>query len=172
MKTESIQRVIAAMDPVNVDYIMQDEHITAEFRWASRMAKLDRRAAAFHFRRAKEEVAKFHETHLTPETIRVGDGVTVNSWSDRYAATVIKATKNMVVVRRDTAILDPNFKPEFIIGGFCAHCTNQSDQTYNYRPNPEGEEYKIYWSKKYRRYGQPGEYSLSKGRHEFYDYNF
>ena len=31
---------------------------------------------------------------MTPANIQVGDGVTVNLWSDRYAATVIKVTKS------------------------------------------------------------------------------
>ena len=55
---------------------------------------------------------------MTPANIQVGDGVTVNLWSDRYAATVIKVTKSSVTVRRDKATLNPDFKPEWIPGGF------------------------------------------------------
>lgn len=172
MKTESIQSVVIAIDPVNVDHIMQDENVMGHFRWCSRQVRHNKKAAVHWFRVAKQEVSRFHERCLTPETIKVGDGVTINLWSDRYAGTVIRVTKSMVIVQRDKATLDQNFKPEFEIGGFAAHCTNQNEQSYSYRPDPDGEIYKFHWSKKYRRYGQPGNLTLSKGRHEFYDYNF
>lgn len=114
----------------------------------------------------------FRERFLTPASIQVGDGVTVNLWSDRYAATVIKVTKSSVTARRDKATLNPDFKPEWIPGGFAGHCTNQDEQTYSYEPDENGMEYTFRWSRKYQRYGQPGNLTLSKGRHEFYDYNF
>ena len=122
--------------------------------------------------KAKEKVALFRERFLTPASIQVGDGVTVNLWSDRYAATVIKVTKSSVTARRDKATLNPDFKPEWIPGGFAGHCTNQDEQTYSYEPDENGMEYTFRWSRKYQRYGQPGNLTLSKGRHEFYDYNF
>lgn len=80
--------------------------------------------------------------------------------------------KNSVTVRRDKATLNPDFKPEWIPGGFAAHCTNQEEQSYTYEPDESGTVYTFRWSNKYQRYGQPGNLSLSKGRHEFYDYNF
>lgn len=73
---------------------------------------------------------------------------------------------------RDKATLNPDFKPEFIPGGFAAHCTNQSEQSYTYEPDEKGEVTTFHWSDKFQRYGQPGNLTLSKGRHEFYDYNF
>lgn len=48
----------------------------------------------------------------------------------------------------------------------------KDEQTYTYEPDENGTEYTFRWSRKYQRYGQPGNLSLSKGRHEFYDYNF
>ena len=36
----------------------------------------------------------------------------------------------------------------------------------------KGEVTTFHWSDKFQRYGQPGNLTLSKGRHEFYDYNF
>lgn len=104
--------------------------------------------------------------------VNLSTGETVNIWSDRYAATVIKVTKSSVTARRDKATLNPDFKPEWIPGGFAAHCTNQDEQTYTYQPDENGMEYTFRWSRKYQRYGQPGNLTLSKGRHEFYDYNF
>ena len=120
----------------------------------------------------EETIRKYNEYHLTPANAKVGDGATVYLYTDSHAGTIVKVTKCTVTVRRDKAIIDPNFKPEFILGGFCAHCTNQNEQRYTYEPNENGELTTVYWSKKYNRYGQPGDIHLGKGRHEFYDYNF
>ena len=93
----------------------------------------------------------------------VGDGVTMCLYSDKHACTVIAKTA-----------LDPNFKPEFIVGGFAAHCTNQNEQKWTYERDPNGEITKCYWSEKLGRYTTGGDQSvrISPGRHEFYDYNF
>lgn len=98
--------------------------------------------------------------------------MTICYWSDKHAATVIKKTPFSLTVRRDKATLDPGFKPEWIPGGFAAHCTNQDEQTYTYEPDPDGDVQTFRWSNKYGTYGQPGDLRLIKGRHEFYDYNF
>ena len=103
--------------------------------------------------------------------LAVGDGVTLRYYSDREAYTVIKRTASMLVVQRDKATLDPNFKPEWIAGGFAGHCTNQNEQTYTYERDPNGSIKKIRFSKKYGAFmfcDKP----IMVGRHEFYDYNF
>ena len=46
------------------------------------------------------------------------------------------------------------------------------DRSYTYEPDEKGEVRTFHWSDKFQRYGQPGNLTLSKGRHEFYDYNF
>lgn len=124
-------QIIRAIDPDNAPYIIQDSEIVRHFQRAAEYLKNgNSKLAGFCFRGAKEKVAQFGEHYLTPASIQVGDGVTVNLWSDRYAATVIKVTKSTVTVRRDKATLNPDFKPEWIPGGFAAHCTNQDEQTY------------------------------------------
>ena len=106
--------------------------------------------------------------------IEVGDGATLHLWSDAHACTVIARTATTLTLQRDKAILDPNFKPEWIAGGFAGHCTNPEDQTYPYEPDPSGEIYKCRWSEKYGRWqhGSDGSMKITRGRHEFYDYNF
>lgn len=121
---------------------------------------------------AIEKAQWVHDHILTPANIQIGDGVTVRLWSDAYAATVIKRTALTVTVRRDKATLDPNFKPEWIAGGFAGHCVNQDEQTYTYEEDPNGEIFTFRWSRKYGSYGTPGNLRLTKGRREFYDYNF
>lgn len=173
MRQESIKAMITGIDPVNADYILKNWEIAEDLQWVvDYMSDGDKKMAAYMLARIKEKAARFREFYLTPVNIRVGDGVTVNLWSDRYAATVTKVTKSTVTVRRDKATLDPDFKPEWIPGGFAAHCTNQEEQRYTYMPDENGQLYTFRWSNKYQRYGQPGNLTLSKGRHEFYDYNF
>ena len=173
MQRQYIEAIVRAIDPDNAPYIIQDPEVMGDFESALEyMRKGKRKLAVFIWTDAKKKASEFSRHRLTPATIRVGDGVTVNLWSDRYAATVIAVTKSTVTVRRDAATLDPGFKPEFIIGGFAGHCTNQSEQRYSYKPDEKGSTYTFHWSRKYQRYGQPGNLTLSKGRHEFYDYNF
>ena len=129
MKESSILVIIRAIDPDNAPYIIQDSEIVRHFQRAAEYLKNgNRKLAGFCFRGAKEKVAQFGEHYLTPASIQVGDGVTVNLWSDRYAATVIKVTKSTATVRRDKATLNPDFKPEWIPGGFAAHCTNRTSR--------------------------------------------
>lgn len=106
--------------------------------------------------------------------IEVGDGVTICLWSDSHAGTVIKRTKTTLTVQRDKAIRDPNFKPEWIPGGFSAICTNSEEQSYTYERDPKGEIYMCHWSEKHGRFqsGSDGSIRVARGRHEYYDYNF
>lgn len=119
-----------------------------------------------------ERAERANSRLLTPVTAKVGDGATINLYTDRHACTIIKVTKTTITVRRDKATLNPNFRPEFIVGGFAAHCTNQDEQSYTYEPDEDGDLRTFHWSKKYNQYGTPGNPTLSKGRHEYYDYNF
>ena len=106
--------------------------------------------------------------------IEVGDGVTLHLWSDAHACTVIAKTKTTITIQRDKATIDPNFKPEWVAGGFAGHCTNQNEQSYTYERDPNGMIYKCRWSEKYGRFqtGGDGSMKITRGRREFYDYNF
>lgn len=106
--------------------------------------------------------------------IEVGDGVTLHLWSDAHACTVIAKTKATITIQQDKATIDPNFKPEWVAGGFAGHCTNQGEQTYTYERNPNGHIYKCRWSEKNGCYqtGGDGSMKITRGRREFYDYNF
>lgn len=106
--------------------------------------------------------------------IDIGDGVTMYLWSDAHACTVIAKTAKTLTIQRDKASLDPNFKPEWIPGGFAAHCTNAEDQEWTYEPDPNGEIIKCRWSEKRGRWqtGSDGSIRIGRGRHEYYDYNF
>lgn len=104
--------------------------------------------------------------------VKVGDGVTVRYYSDSEAYTVIKRTKSTITIQRDKATLDPNFKPEFIAGGFAGHCVNQNEQTYTYERDENGTIQTARWSEKDGMFKVNGCLKVFNGRREFYDYNF
>lgn len=123
--------------------------------------------------RKQEDLVRELRKELNRE-IAVGDGVTMYFYSDAHACTVIAKTAKTITIQRDKATLDPNFKPEWIPGGFAAHCTNQEAQSYTYERNPDAPKTRCYWSEKMGCYTTGGDQSIriGRGRHEFYDYNF
>ena len=104
--------------------------------------------------------------------VQVGDGVTVNYWTDSQAYTVIKRTAKTLTLQRDKTVLDPSFNPIFIPGGFCGTVINQDEQCYSYEPDKDGRIRKAYWSSAKSGFYVEKCLRCSKGRHEFYDYNF
>ena len=104
--------------------------------------------------------------------LQVGDGATIYYWTDAHACTVIKRTAKTLTLRQDKATLKESFKPEFIVGGFCAHCVNQSEQEYDYEPDPDGRIFTAYWSEAKKGFYVERTLRVGPGRHEFYDYNF
>lgn len=119
------------------------------------------------------EQAQKELNQLRLKNIEIGEGITINLYSDSHAYTVIKRTKSTITIQRDKATLKPEFKPEFIEGGFSCICTNQNEQDYNYKKDKDGHIITLRWSNKYNTWstGNHGR-SVSLGRHEFYDYNF
>ena len=121
-----------------------------------------------------EEMAKL-EKAISKEECReldVGDGATINYYTDRHACTVIRRTKKTIVLQRDKATLCKDYKPEFIPGGFGVHCLNNSEQKWEYEADPNGLKYIGYWSEKKGCFVVDKCLTVSVGRHEFYDYNF
>lgn len=172
---EKIEKTINELYGENAVYILRDTTVNSEIRTAERFAAKGREdMVEFCSKSALEKAERFNENRLTPVTVKVGDGATVCLHSDCHAGTIVKVTKCSITIQYDKATLDPNFKPEFVTGGFAGHCTNQEDQTYTYERNPEGRKEVYRWSNKYNCYqgGGDGSVKVIKGRHEFYDYNF
>lgn len=91
-------------------------------------------------------------------------------YSQSYAWKVIKETAKTVTLALVEVNPDPDFEPEFEPGGFCAHCTNQSAQTWLfYRVDMEHQKTirktKKGWSYMGTRFAE------HRARH-FYDWNF
>lgn len=115
----------------------------------------------------------------------VGAHISVSLYTDINAYTIIKKTATTILLQADKATLDPNWKPEFIPGGFAGHCTNQRDQTYTYDRDPNGATIKISLRRskdengnERRRWKKAGVGTFEgggnvyPGRRKFHDYNF
>lgn len=173
MTKEELHEMVATIDPVNQEYILKNGDIQKEFEWINSYENKGRADMAdYCIEKLLEKIHKFDSTHLVPSNAKVGEGATVLLWSDRHAGTIVKVTPKTIQIRRDKAVLDPNWKPEIIPGGFAGHCVNQADQSYTYELDPDGCVYRFVWSDKHQSYGRPNDLRAIKGRHEFYDFNF
>ncbi|HCC34091.1 MAG TPA: hypothetical protein DEQ02_00030 [Ruminococcaceae bacterium] len=166
MTREELLSIIREVDPANELYILSDPDISGlfdrinawEFGSPEKMNVLpqdekDKAARAKSIAEMlkndlRHRIARFGDIHLTPGNARIGEGATVNYWSDRHAGTIIKLTKTTITIQRDKATLAPDFKPEYIPGGFSVHCTNSGDQKWIYEPDPKGQIHTLHWSKK------------------------
>lgn len=82
-------------------------------------------------------------------------------------------SEKQLVIRRMDAVLDPNWKPEMVAGGFCAHCVNQHTQVWTYIVNKSYPEIRIRLHSDGRWRDKHGSrYSLSTAPRKFRDYNF
>lgn len=173
--TEKITNEITGTYRENGLYILRDQNVVSEIECMERFAsKGDLEMSEYCYKHALEKAEEFNNNRLSPATVNVGDGVTIHYYSDAHAGTVIKKTKTTITVQQDKATIDPTFKPEFITGGFAGHCTNQNEQSYTYERDLNGTVTVYRWSNKYNRYqgGGDGSVKVTKGRREFYDYNF
>lgn len=107
--------------------------------------------------------------------VEVGMGATRHGYSDAEAYTVIEVNKagTVLVLQRDKATLSPDFKPNFIPGGFVGHVTNNREQSYTYERDPNGDKVKVRLRKDGLFYPAKSKMSITIGyRSEYYDYNF
>lgn len=93
--------------------------------------------------------------------LEVGDGVTLNMWSDSHAATITRRTAHTLWVNRDKATL-VTAAPLTNFGG---------NQDYTYETDPITYEEKCVFSQKRGCFMWGGK-PISVGRHEHYDYSF
>lgn len=97
----------------------------------------------------------------------------MRGWSDVEPFEVIeRRTENKLIVRAMSATLDPDWKPEFVVGGFAGHCTNQSSQRWIITPNEGGHEFAIRKNNKGKWMHRAMRFELSDKPVKFYDYNF
>ena len=86
---------------------------------------------------------------------------------------VRKVSEKTLDIRAMDSELDPNWKPEFVAGGFSAICTNNCNQQWVITPNSSHSVVRIRkhsdgsWKDKHGR-----RFRLSDEPAKFYDYNF
>ena len=85
-------------------------------------------------------------------------------------------TENKVVIRAMKAERAEGWKPEFVSGGFSAHCTNNDDQrnSWSISPDEDGRLVTIRWSKAKMRWqcADGSRYYMSDTPSKKYDFNF
>ena len=84
-----------------------------------------------------------------------------------------RISEKTIEVRRMDSVRDPSWTPEFIPGGFSAHCPNQYSQKWFITSNEEYTSIRIRLSKNkgwQDKYGR--RFSLADEPRKFYDYNF
>lgn len=95
-------------------------------------------------------------------------------WSDINPFEVVKTVSDKTLeVRAMEAKLHPDWKPEFVPGGFSAHCTNNNEQDWVITSNTENKVFRIrlhangVWKDK-----NGNKYHLNDKPIKHYDYNF
>ena len=101
-----------------------------------------------------------------------GEHCHIHHWSDVSPCTVIKRSKTTITVRHDKAERDPNWKPEWIPGGFSAVCTNIDEQKWIIEEDENGYVETFRWHKNANCYENTAGEKLLPGWAKYYDYNF
>jgi len=102
----------------------------------------------------------------------VGDHAHICHYSDVSPVTVIKKTATTLTVRMDKATRDESWKPEWVVGGFSAHCTNIDEQKWIIEEDENGSVEVFRWSKRYNQYRNTSGEKLFPEWRKYYDYNF
>ena len=75
-------------------------------------------------------------------------------------------------IRAMDAECDKSVELQFHVGGFAAHCSNQHDQKWFIKSNPENSVVRIRLGKRGWKDKYGNDYSLNDEPIKFYDYNF
>lgn len=93
--------------------------------------------------------------------------------SDVHPYEVVRVINpKMIEVRKMAAHRDPAFKPEFVPGGFSAHCTNQDKQTWIITQDKTNPLVKVRLRKNGQWWSRYGRHVLADEPRKFYDFNF
>jgi len=101
-----------------------------------------------------------------------GLGCTYCGYTDRHPYMVVevsKSGKTATVIPLESTLCE-TIKPEFVPGGFCAHCTNQRELEYDLAIPANPVKTKIRLTK--RGWAMKGTPFLMGVAYKFYDYNF
>jgi hypothetical protein len=94
-------------------------------------------------------------------------------YSDVEPYEVIRAISSKTIeVRRMTATLSPDWKPEINAGGFAGHCSNQQSQVWIYAVDESAPVIRARLRKDGYFHSTYGQHRLAKAPRKFHDYNF
>ena len=93
-------------------------------------------------------------------------------YSDVQPYEVLYTSESGKTITIRSMICERTFTPEFIPGGFLAHCVNQGDQTWAVKPDHEAQPMKARLHKDGYFWGPFGKHKLEDTPRKFYDYNF
>mgnify|MGYP003631036783 CR=1 FL=1 len=97
-----------------------------------------------------------------------------HGYSDSDPYEVVKTiSAKTVEVRAMDATLDPNYKQEVIIGGFCGHTVNNGGD-WIIKSNEKNPTMRVRWSEANQQWqkGKHMRFSMADAPYKFYDYNF
>lgn len=105
------------------------------------------------------------------ETKRTFKYANLHLWTDVEPYEIIRYVSDVTLELRHmkSELLS---KPEFIPGGFSAHCTNNSSLKYKITPDPDAEIIRARLRKDGKFHSVKGEHHLSDRPMKYYDYNF
>lgn len=109
-------------------------------------------------------------TNTNIKNLPAGSYFTERGYSQAYPWKEVARTAKTVTLVKVRVAKDPDWKPEMVPGGFCAHCTNQSEQTWLYAGLNENRTKTIRMTK--RGWAHKGTRFTEGQAREFYDYNF
>lgn len=94
-------------------------------------------------------------------------------YSDINPFEVVEIISNKtIVIREMDAKRDPSFSPKFEVGGFVAHCINQSEQKWIFTSNEDRPTIRARLQKNGKWKSMFGEHRIADEPKCFYDYNF
>ena len=96
-------------------------------------------------------------------------------YSDWYPFEVVEVrTERLIVVRAMKSELDPSWKPDFHVGGFCGHTANNHSQRWNCTSDENAVNIKVRWHEAKGRWGigTHRRFYCDHAPRKFHDYNF
>lgn len=114
---------------------------------------------------------EIRELNKIPE---VGMCANQHLWSDVHPYEIVRVVSDKTLeIRPMKAELDPNWKPEIIVGGFAGHCVNNNEQKWIYEQNLEAPVIRIRKKKDRDEWVHKGlNYRINIDPIRFYDYNY
>lgn len=109
-------------------------------------------------------------TYTNIKNLPEGKYFTEVGYSQQYPWTEIARTAKTVTLAKVCVRVDPEWKPEMYAGGFAAHCSNQSEQTWLFLGVNPTQTVTVRQTK--RGWASKGVRFIEDRAVEFYDYNF